>query len=325
MTDTSSGNPTLGEGLHPRPANVPPLAPATQRTLPEAHRLEAESLHRTDIEWDPEVLAVASHHGTEPFPLIGDWLVPTMHRLDLDLPIQGAHGDAVSSYQADALANHTHPYMVAYDEKKIENFTTHAVVNKHSRTYTSASTGGAESRPVNSYVSYLIASQNGTTLPPIGTIAAFSGSDPAALANAGWLGCQGALVDQSNYPDLFAVLGTNFGSDGGSRFALPDLRDAFLRGADGGRKLDPDVDTRTAPRPDLARSGATQDNVGSWQTDEFPSHAHSYGEWHDKDHSDGGAGDYFMDYDRSTEQTEETGGSETRPKNSAVNWIIRAT
>jgi microcystin-dependent protein len=41
---------------------------------------------------------------------------------------------------------------------------------------------------------------------------------------AGWLACNGAQMAISTYPELFQLLGTTFGGDGVSTFALPDLR-----------------------------------------------------------------------------------------------------
>ena len=63
---------------------------------------------------------------------------------------------------------------------------------------------------------------------PLGTINAFGG----ATAPEGWLLCQGQAISRTEYADLFAVIGTNFGSgDGSTTFNLPDLRGEFLRGA----------------------------------------------------------------------------------------------
>lgn len=63
---------------------------------------------------------------------------------------------------------------------------------------------------------------------PLGTINAFGGT----TAPEGWLLCQGQTISRTEYADLFAVIGTNFGSgDGSTTFNLPDLRGEFLRGA----------------------------------------------------------------------------------------------
>ena len=47
----------------------------------------------------------------------------------------------------------------------------------------------------------------------------------------GFLLCDGSSVSRSQYPALFAVIGTKFGSDDDATFKLPDLRAAFIRGA----------------------------------------------------------------------------------------------
>lgn len=80
---------------------------------------------------------------------------------------------------------------------------------------------------------------------PVGAILPFGGG----TAPAGWLLCEGAPVSRATYADLFAVIGTAFGSgNGSSTFNVPDLRGVFLRGADGGTGRDPDA----AKRCDLA-------------------------------------------------------------------------
>jgi microcystin-dependent protein len=55
----------------------------------------------------------------------------------------------------------------------------------------------------------------------------------------GWLECNGQLVNRIIYADLFAYIGTTYGSgDGVNTFALPDLRGEFIRGWDNGRNVD---------------------------------------------------------------------------------------
>lgn len=55
----------------------------------------------------------------------------------------------------------------------------------------------------------------------------------------GWLKANGALVSRTAYADLFAAIGTGFGTgDGSTTFALPDLRGEFIRGWDNGRGVD---------------------------------------------------------------------------------------
>lgn len=47
---------------------------------------------------------------------------------------------------------------------------------------------------------------------------------PYNFAPAGWLLCQGQLLSISQNTALFSLLGTTYGGDGISNFALPDLR-----------------------------------------------------------------------------------------------------
>jgi microcystin-dependent protein len=57
---------------------------------------------------------------------------------------------------------------------------------------------------------------------------------PGAAIPAGWLDCDGALVSRATYAALFAAIGTAWGAgDGGTTFALPDLRRRTLVGAGG--------------------------------------------------------------------------------------------
>lgn len=63
---------------------------------------------------------------------------------------------------------------------------------------------------------------------PVGSIQAFGGSS----APSGWLLCHGQELNRSDYPELFSVIGTAFGTpSANTKFKLPDLRGEFLRGA----------------------------------------------------------------------------------------------
>jgi microcystin-dependent protein len=48
---------------------------------------------------------------------------------------------------------------------------------------------------------------------------------PFNFAPKGWAWCDGQLIPLSQNTALFALLGTNYGGDGKSTFALPDLQD----------------------------------------------------------------------------------------------------
>ena len=51
-------------------------------------------------------------------------------------------------------------------------------------------------------------------------------------APEGYLICNGSAVSRTEYADLFAAIGTTFGTgDGSTTFALPNLQAAFIRGA----------------------------------------------------------------------------------------------
>ena len=56
--------------------------------------------------------------------------------------------------------------------------------------------------------------------PFIGTIVLFAGN----FAPRGWAFCQGQLVDIATNQALFTILGTVYGGNGTTTFALPDLR-----------------------------------------------------------------------------------------------------
>jgi len=61
----------------------------------------------------------------------------------------------------------------------------------------------------------------------------------AATAPTGYLLCDGALVSRVTEVDLFNIIGEAFGAgDGATTFALPNLLDQFIRGADEGRGID---------------------------------------------------------------------------------------
>lgn len=54
----------------------------------------------------------------------------------------------------------------------------------------------------------------------LGEIRLFAGN----YAPQGWMLCQGQLLSVSDYQTLYSLLGTLYGGDGVSTFALPDLR-----------------------------------------------------------------------------------------------------
>jgi microcystin-dependent protein len=102
--------------------------------------------------------------------------------------------------------------------------------------------------------------------PPAGAIMAWS----TATVPTGWLECDGSAVSRTTYSALFAVIAETYGDgDTSTTFNLPDLRGEFIRGFDNGAGNDPDAASRT-DRGD----GTTGDNVGTKQDEEFLLHGH---------------------------------------------------
>jgi microcystin-dependent protein len=139
---------------------------------------------------------------------------------------------------------------------------------------------------------------------PVGSITMHA----ADAAPSGWLECDGGAVSRATYAGLFAAIGTVFGvGDGTTTFNVPDLRGEFVRGWDDGRAVDP------------ARA------FGSAQSDEFKAHVHSVQPPASTDDSSSGltttgtgGAEIITPYN-----TASTGGSETRPRNIALLFIIK--
>jgi microcystin-dependent protein len=69
----------------------------------------------------------------------------------------------------------------------------------------------------------------------VGEIVAFAGT----YEPAGYLKCDGRLVNIIDYPNLFDVIGTTYGGDGSTTFALPDLQGRSVVEAGAGAGLSP--------------------------------------------------------------------------------------
>lgn len=63
-------------------------------------------------------------------------------------------------------------------------------------------------------------------LAPIGSIIQYAG---ASVPNSSWMFCNGAELDPAQYPEIYAIIGTTYGSGTGT-FKLPDLRRKFVWG-----------------------------------------------------------------------------------------------
>ena len=69
-------------------------------------------------------------------------------------------------------------------------------------------------------VSFLSTNQTYSQDPFIGEVIIFAGN----FAPRGWAFCDGQLLQISSHSALFSILGTTYGGDGRTTFALPDLR-----------------------------------------------------------------------------------------------------
>ena len=96
--------------------------------------------------------------------------------------------------------------------------------------------------------------------PFIGEVVLFAGS----FAPEGWALCDGQLLSIPSHTALFSILGTTFGGDGESTFALPDLR--------GRTPVHPGTGPGLSPVSLGERGGA--ENV-LLTNSELPSHTHS--------------------------------------------------
>jgi phage-related tail fiber protein len=140
---------------------------------------------------------------------------------------------------------------------------------------------------------------------PVGTMVAF----PVDKIAPGFLEVDGSVKSIAAYPDLAAFLGTAFnkGDEGAGNFRLPESRGEFLRGWDHGRGVD---------------AGRA---VGSYQTDDLKAHAHKYGNTHNVTYGLSSTGVIGVNPSASINyDTSSVGGAETRPRNLAVMWCIKA-
>lgn len=135
----------------------------------------------------------------------------------------------------------------------------------------------------------------------------------------GWMFCDGRVLDQKVYPELFAVIGYLYGKNG-QLFNLPDYRGMFLRGVDAGSGMDPDASSRLAPAGNGTSSG-----IGSFQCDALQMHTHSYQSVQLAAPAQAGKAAGQTSSDTSTSAPEKPAqlSTETRPKNIAVNYIIK--
>jgi len=139
---------------------------------------------------------------------------------------------------------------------------------------------------------------------PVGAVMAF----PTGIVPPGFLELDGSVQTIATYPDLATYLGTTYnkGDEGTGNFRLPDSRGEFLRGWDHGRGVD-------AGR-----------NVGTVQADMLKAHNHSISSTGSEIVQGNASGLAVTNWRVSQGVTGSAGGAETRPRNVAVMWCIKA-
>ena len=136
---------------------------------------------------------------------------------------------------------------------------------------------------------------------PIGTVITWTNW---YMIPDGYYECDGGYLQQSEFPELYAKIGNTFGSAPTGQFKKPDFRGEFLRGWSHGRS-----------GVDIGRGFAT------FQLDDIKAHYHSY--------IAGGSGvsdvnGATTDGNYAPQNTSSVGGSETRPRNIAIIYLIKA-
>lgn len=96
---------------------------------------------------------------------------------------------------------------------------------------------------------------------PAGVIVPFGGEE----VPFGWMLCNGAEISRTEYANLYSAIGVCWGNgDGATTFNLPDMRGMFLRGVSGDSENDPDAADRVVLNDN---GGNTGNQVGSYQGD----------------------------------------------------------
>ena len=156
---------------------------------------------------------------------------------------------------------------------------------------------GADSTTFNPTTVAVIA--KGTSSIPVGTIISWPvAQNPADWQNSdgsyNWLECNGQSISKTVYPELFALMGGQ----------VPDLRGLFLRGH-GGNSAALGVKQEDSVGPHSHYLGFYLKTLADWEPpNDLPSPS--------------GLGD------RQTLKTGDGIGEETRPKNMAVRYLVRA-
>lgn len=146
----------------------------------------------------------------------------------------------------------------------------------------------------------------------------------------GFLELDSSVKSAALYPDLNAYLAGKYnkGDEGAGNFRLPDGRGEFLRGWDHGRSVDAGRGIGTYQAEAFAAhnhryfdgTAATFDPAGNWQAGNINGAAASISVGAFLSPVDNGSTMQMVN----AQNTVNTGGTETRPRNLAVMWCIKA-
>lgn len=175
---------------------------------------------------------------------------------------------------------------------------------------------------------------------PVGVVLAFAGLIDAAptghrtnIEAWGWMACDGRKLETGAYPELYAVLGCLYGGEEAefpSFFYLPDYRGYFQRGVAANAQVDKGWGER-CKNPGPGSTGS-DNGLGSVQGGMVQMHEHQYENYPGSGAAPGQTG---MVNPTTPEHPFTTGlytdssgakslsGTETRPVNIAVNYIIK--
>lgn len=106
---------------------------------------------------------------------------------------------------------------------------------------------------------------NGDVVTPIGTVSVYAGIESdSQLLDRGYLIANGASISKTEYPELYAIIGTTYGSVDDTHFNLPDLRGRAAVGVDAD-----DADFKT-----LGQKGG--EKTVTLTVEQIPAHTHTF-------------------------------------------------
>lgn len=151
-------------------------------------------------------------------------------------------------------------------------------------------------------------------LVPTGSIIAYGGSSTPSA----WLFCDGAAVSRTTYSTLYSKIGTTWGSgDGLTTFNVPDLQNMFLRGSGSSAVGVYEADTYLNHTHPISDPGHAHVVYGVLEA------AYQAGNIRSLSSSSGNNVNSASAATGITVNSSTTGGTETRPKNKRVLYIIK--